>query len=421
MAPPQTGGEKRGGMAYSTLAEIDDFIAQCAADSPRVAYTTTDKSYQGRDIHVVRIGYPTAPSLDDAVKPSMHIGTVHGDEEAGQEGLLQLIRELAYTDDPDLIDYLTNHTVVVMPCVNPDGQVAQTRVNAQGRNINREHLSLRATECEVVQRVFARVQPEVFIDHHERNAAQTGDFLFGWMTNPNVDPGLASLSRTIVDDVIRPYIEANTDYTTGYYTFPDDAGANGGVATNTAGLRHAVGLLFETWGIRPIAERAEQQLLGALKVLDYHRTSGATIDAAIAASKANKVAEGQNRSRPFDLDGTNVDPPPLGYHLDADALAASTVHREVFGITHAAGHVTLAQEAQPVIPYLFDLAAPYRVAAGTRVGPAEGDPQPGLNVAYDGTILPVTDVRIRLDGALLDVTQIRHRQDGQTVDLWSGH
>jgi murein peptide amidase A len=78
------------------------------------------QSVQGRDITAFRMGTPGA-------RPVLLIGVIHGDEAKGF-GITQLIRTMPTPEGIDLW---------IIDSINPDGQAADTRTNANGVDLNR--------------------------------------------------------------------------------------------------------------------------------------------------------------------------------------------------------------------------------------------------------------------------------------------
>src|SRR6476620_1090984 len=78
------------------------------------------KSVQGRDITAYRMGDPTG-------RPVLLIGVIQGDEAKGFE-ITQLIRTMPTPPGIDLW---------IIDSINPDGQAANTRENANGVDLNR--------------------------------------------------------------------------------------------------------------------------------------------------------------------------------------------------------------------------------------------------------------------------------------------
>jgi murein peptide amidase A len=78
------------------------------------------QSVQGRDITAYRMGDPTG-------RPALLIGVIHGNEAKGY-GITQLIRTMPTPPGIDLW---------IIDSINPDGQAADVRENANGVDLNR--------------------------------------------------------------------------------------------------------------------------------------------------------------------------------------------------------------------------------------------------------------------------------------------
>lgn len=87
----------------------------------------------------------------------------HGDEVAGKDALLTLIRDIAARPAllPEDVD------LHLMPMLNPDGAEAHRRVNGTGADLNRDHLLLAQPETQALHRVARRIRPHLAVDGHE--------------------------------------------------------------------------------------------------------------------------------------------------------------------------------------------------------------------------------------------------------------
>ena len=101
-------------------------------------------------LRAVRAG--RARSAGDAPAVVWVAGTVHGNEPAGGDADLRLLRDLAgRCDDP----LLRRVVVVVLPDQNPDGRGVRTRVNVNGFDLNRDWLALTQPEAQARLRAAA--------------------------------------------------------------------------------------------------------------------------------------------------------------------------------------------------------------------------------------------------------------------------
>jgi hypothetical protein len=124
--------------AYHTLDQMLSYLRSVAAAVPRVAqYNVLGISKQGRDLGALTIN---ATCLSQA--PAVFFnGAHHGDEGVSAEATLALPDYLLRRSatDASVRDLLQTYSFTIMPVVNPDGFVANTRPNADGEDINRDY------------------------------------------------------------------------------------------------------------------------------------------------------------------------------------------------------------------------------------------------------------------------------------------
>ncbi len=382
--PPTTGFEQSDGEDHTTHEQELSFLEAVAAGSPRMAYDPVGESVQGRPLHLVRLGYPAAPTAEEAStgRSVLVIGAQHGNEPAGREAALKLLRDFAFTDDPDLIDQLSETTLLFLPTSNPDGRVADTRGNAGGVDLNRDHLLLATPEGRVMAGIFRDFRPEIVIDAHEgpstpNNPDQTPRLELSWARNLNVDTALRELSQSLVEDHVFPAIEA-AGYSTGIYGSP--GGAGGGderILRNAIGLRHSLGILIETFNATPAA-RVDLQMRTIHEIFRFHREYGADVAATIEGSRTRATEAGANQSRPFYLGGADweepssdevLDPAPCGYLLNPWQLEVIDRQVEYFSleaeeVAEGSFLIAMAQPQMTVIPLLLDPRASHPLVEG---------------------------------------------------------
>jgi len=195
---------------FARVTSHDELLAFVhAADnlSTRVTVTTIGKTTQGRDIPLVIL------SRDGMASQRLRTFVFcqqHGNEPSGKEAALMLIAQAVREDLDQLLEKMD---ILLIPCVNPDGNEAGTRRNGAGADLNRDHLLLFQPETRAVHGVFDRWMPEATMDVHEFGASGENwrragyvraiDEQFGLPTNQNVAPSIIALGR----DKLFPFLD----------------------------------------------------------------------------------------------------------------------------------------------------------------------------------------------------------------------
>lgn len=422
---PTTGFEDRGGDGWTTLEEELAFLEELAERSDRVSFTEEGTSVEGRPIYLVRVGFPKPPT-DEEIASGRNIlimGTPHGNEPAGREMTLKLMRDLAFTDDPELLDQLEDATIMFVPTPNPDGRKANQRRNAQNIDNNRDHLNLNTPEIQTIAKIMNQFQPDITVDAHERpRATGNPDIELLWPRNLNVDEPLRSLNIELVQDYMRPDLEA-VGYSTGLYGTP--GGAGGGderILRNMSGLRHGLGILTESAGSQEPNDRVDMQMHAAASVLRFYRERFDDVVMVVTEAPERKAVTGEDSSNPYYLDGAdNWDPSdegvletqPSGYLLHTSQLEEIGRHLELFSIktekiSDQLIFVPMNQAMMTVIPPLFDERAPYNEINGLALYDFEN---PG-SVTNMKTLVAYFDTE---EGAFVDESDVRSLQTHLTA------
>jgi len=124
-----------------------------------ITVTEEARSTQGRKVLLVRLNRSHAKARFRV----LYYAQQHGDEVAGKDALLTLIRDIAAKPEllPEDVD------LYLMPMLNPDGAVAHRRFNGAGADLNRDHLLLAQPETRALHRVARRIRPHLAVDSHE--------------------------------------------------------------------------------------------------------------------------------------------------------------------------------------------------------------------------------------------------------------
>jgi len=124
--------------AYHTYQEITDTLTIWAQQFSNIAELhSIGQTVQGREMWIMKISDNV--SFEEAEPEFKYISTMHGDEVVGKEMLIELIRLLLheYGTTQRITDLVDNTEIWIMPNMNFDGTVANSRYNANGANLNR--------------------------------------------------------------------------------------------------------------------------------------------------------------------------------------------------------------------------------------------------------------------------------------------
>jgi hypothetical protein len=142
-------------VSYEEMAAFLDGVAKPGF----ITVTAEGRSTQGRKLYLVRLNRGGAKARFRV----FYYAQQHGDEVAGKDAQLTLIRDIAEHPGrlPEDVD------LYLMPMVNPDGAEAHRRVNGAGADLNRDHLLLAQPETQALHRVARRIRPHLAADSHE--------------------------------------------------------------------------------------------------------------------------------------------------------------------------------------------------------------------------------------------------------------
>jgi len=283
---PLTVPERSGHERTSTQTEVVQFLDALGGlpHAARLSRSIAGRSHEGRDIVVVRA------ALEDHRAPlrMLVIANIHAGEVEGKEAVQVLLREVAQGMHEDLLRSCELH---VVPVYNADGneRVKATnraeqngpvagvgeRANGQGLDLNRDFVKSEAPETRALLGLLASVDPHVFMDLHTTNGSFHGYHLtWAPCLAPNMDPGLAAMSRTLLEDVRAGLQTAEPAFRTfDYGNFetrdwdgggaPDSGGRRGWwtydhrarYCVNGFGLRNRIGVLSEAYSYADFATR----------------------------------------------------------------------------------------------------------------------------------------------------------------------
>lgn len=117
------------------------------------------------DLYALKVGKRT-----EGRRAILMTGGVHGDEPAGVEAVLQFL-------EGPVEEYLDDYFFHVVPCANPSGLDAGTRVNGDGQDVNRSMSDDTVPESRLLRQFVNGHRYKVFFDHHEDYEA-TGYYMY---------------------------------------------------------------------------------------------------------------------------------------------------------------------------------------------------------------------------------------------------
>ena len=91
---------------------------------------------------------------------------MHGNESTTTKALLDLIHEFKLKS-PDILNAVS---LLLIPMLNPDGALDYTRVNANGKDLNRDALELSQPESAVLRKAFIDFNPHYCFNLHDQRS-----------------------------------------------------------------------------------------------------------------------------------------------------------------------------------------------------------------------------------------------------------
>lgn len=155
---------------WPSLEQIQDLLQEFGKQHPgKIQLSEAGKSVEGRPIPLAVL---TDLSVSDEDKEHIFIPTLHsGIERSATTSAIYLIKWLL-SDDPVAQESLRKQIIVCMPVVNPDGYLAGTFTNKNGKDpylawtLEGPTSPEETPELVAVQKIMDRYQPEVVSDLH---------------------------------------------------------------------------------------------------------------------------------------------------------------------------------------------------------------------------------------------------------------
>lgn len=276
---PQTGAERVGFERTTSHAEMMEFLYDVQARSDRMLIENLTTTGEGRELPMVLLGAPPTATPGTAFfsgKPLVFItGNIHGNERAGREGSLQLIRELALGSSRPLLDRVN---VLIVPSLNPDGAENRTRQNTLGYDMNRDFIIAETPEITaVLEKVLLQWWPDVYVDVHN-GGAYPYHLTYQATLHPNADSALVAFARGPMYQAVKRHMESQ-NMRFYWYSGPRRNAETGEYTWHTTepwarkqhsygGLQNMITLLYEIpgrWTLREQSDNAREGMVGLIR------------------------------------------------------------------------------------------------------------------------------------------------------------
>jgi hypothetical protein len=204
--------EKSGFKETSRYSDVVAFLEALDKASPAVHLTTFGTTSEQRTLPLAVIGAPAA--TPDAVtqtgKLRVYIqANIHGGEVEGKESAQMLLRDLAGGKHDD---WLKSMVFLIAPIYNADGNERFAlnnrgpqygpiggqgqRPNAQGLDLNRDHMKLDSPEARAFVKLMNDYDPHVVMDLHTTNGTRHAYHLtYSPPLHPGTDAAIVELMR----------------------------------------------------------------------------------------------------------------------------------------------------------------------------------------------------------------------------------
>ncbi|MEW6060434.1 MAG: M14 family metallopeptidase [Bacteroidota bacterium] len=267
----------------SRYQDVMDFISALKSDGATLKLSWLGYSASGK--HLPMLFYGDIPDTKpETVRKSGKVvvyiqANIHGGEVEGKEAMLELLRELS---EGKHNQWRRRLIVMIVPIFNADGNdnislynrpfqhgpiagMGQ-RANAQGLDLNRDHMKLETPEVRAFVKMLNAYDPHIVVDLHTTNGSFHGYHLtYSYALNPAIDTALDNFMRNgfmpAVEQNMRKqkwrvyrygdYLESTPAGKPGYFYWAREGRYN----TNYVGLRNRLAILSEAYSYIPFQQR----------------------------------------------------------------------------------------------------------------------------------------------------------------------
>jgi len=186
--------------SVTTYAQVSELVKSMESGE-NFTVSSAGQSIEGRELWLVQVGESDAPWR------IFLYGQQHGNEVAGKEALLFLLRDI----HDGTLKLPRGVALWVIPMVNPDGGEVDRRRNSAGADLNRDHTTLLQPETQALHTLARNIQPHISIDCHEfgrdsddylaQDWLEWPDIMMGHANNPLFDDRVVQLGEDFIKRV----------------------------------------------------------------------------------------------------------------------------------------------------------------------------------------------------------------------------
>jgi hypothetical protein len=297
----------------SSYDDVMAFAEALAEGSDAIHLTSFGYTNEGRRLPLLVLGAPDAsPEAVRATgKTRVYLqGNIHAGEVCGKEALQMLLRDFARGEYPSWTDDLV---LLVAPMYNADGNERVDlrnrprqhgplggmgqRPNAQGLDLNRDHMKLDSPEARSLVGMMTAYDPHVGVDLHTTNGTRHAYHLtYSPPLHPNTPASIDDFLRdewlpTVTDRIKQKhgwdyyYYGNASPRRPGWYTFDHRPRFN----NNYIGLRNRMAILSEAYAYDTFEDRVMSTLWFVEEILDFAQENAGRIRDIVEAADASVV------------------------------------------------------------------------------------------------------------------------------------
>jgi hypothetical protein len=318
---PLTRAERSGWRETSRYGDVRAFLTELAErpGSDILHPGSFGFTVEGRALPLVVVGTGLPDASPESVRGTdrlrvLVLANIHGGEVEGKEAAQMLLRSLAEGEHRPWLDSLV---ILVAPIYNADGNERVSvlnrwrqngppggvgeRSNAQGLDLNRDHMKLESPEARSLAWLLQAYDPQVVMDLHTTNGTRHAYHLtYSPPLHPATAPEIVALlrsrwlpaaTRRLGAEGWRSYYYGNAyapeGGERGWYTFDYRPRFN----NNYVGLRNRIAILSEAYAYASFEERVRATLAFVEAVLDFAHAHATEIARTVAAADATDLRE----------------------------------------------------------------------------------------------------------------------------------